>query len=454
MDNVITKTIVTSKTIKDNSIGPNAVLDTLRKYMNVDGLDVVMDLEKSQGAYIYESRNNRPYLDMFSFVASNPLGMNHPKMNNPEFINYIGKIALNKPSNSDIYCAEMAEFVQTFFKIAIPSYFRYSFFIEGGSMAVENALKTAFDWKVRKNFKKGHTKELGHQVIHFKQAFHGRSGYTMSLTNTDPAKTDLYPKFNWPRIINPKVTYPLNENNLDAVIRTENLAFSEIQKAIADNKDDIACMIIEPIQGEGGDNHFRREFFEQLRTICNDNDILLIFDEVQTGVGMTGKWWAHQHYVQPDIIAFGKKTQVCGILVTDKVDEIDENVFHTSSRINSTWGGNIVDMMRFKKYLEIIHEENLVNNAAVVGDYLLKSLCNLQEKYPGILSNARGKGLYCAVDLPGGDLRKKAIGKIFDRGVIVLGSGEKSIRFRPALNVKKEHIDECIDAIDVVVKEL
>ena len=96
------------------------------------------------------------------------------------------------------------------------------------------------------------------------------------------------------------------------------MPISEIQKAIADNKDDIACIIIEPIQGEGGDNHFRKEFFEQLRTICDENEILLIFDEVQTGVGMTGKWWAHQHYVQPDIISFGKKTQVCGILVTDK----------------------------------------------------------------------------------------------------------------------------------------
>lgn len=454
MDNVITKTIVTSKAVKDNSIGPNAVLNTLRKYMIVDGLDIVMDLEKSQGAYIYESRNNRPYLDMFSFVASNPLGMNHPKLNNPEFINYIGNIALNKPSNSDIYYAELASFVQTFFKIAIPSYFKYSFFIEGGSMAVENALKTAFDWKVRKNFKKGYTKELGHKVIHFKQAFHGRSGYTMSLTNTDPVKTDLYPKFDWPRITNPKVTYPLNENNLDAVIKAELTAISEIHKAIADNKDDIACVIIEPIQGEGGDNHFRREFFEQLRTICNENEMLLIFDEVQTGVGMTGKWWAHQHYVQPDIIAFGKKTQVCGILVTDRVDEIDDNVFHTSSRINSTWGGNIVDMMRFKKFLEIIEEEKLVNNAAVVGDYLLNSLNELQEKYPLTISNARGKGLYAAIDLPSGEFRKNAIAKIFDKGVILLGSGEKSIRFRPALNVKKEHIDECISAIDSVVKEL
>ncbi|HRE09992.1 MAG TPA: aminotransferase class III-fold pyridoxal phosphate-dependent enzyme, partial [Ignavibacteria bacterium] len=270
------------------------------------------------------------------------------------------------------------------------------------------------------NFKKGYTEEKGHKVIHFKQAFHGRTGYTMSLTNTDPVKVALYPKFDWPRITNPKVTFPLNENNLDEVIKLENQAIAEINKAIADNKDDIACIILEPIQGEGGDNHFRVEFFRQLRKICDENEILLILDEVQTGVGMTGKWWAHQHYVQPDIISFGKKSQVCGILATDRVDEIPDNVFHTSSRINSTWGGNIVDMIRFKKYLEIIKEDNLVENAANVGAYLLGKLTDMQQKYPAMLSNARGKGLFAAIDLPNGELRGKAVAKIFEKNVILL----------------------------------
>ncbi|MCC6866176.1 MAG: L-lysine 6-transaminase [Ignavibacteria bacterium] len=453
MENVITKTITTRNEVK-NLINPNTVLDTLKNYMQVDGLDIVMDLEKSNGVYIYEARNNKPYLDLFSFVASNPVGMNHPKMNNPEFIEYIGKIALNKPSNSDIYYEEFADFVKTFFDIAIPSYFKYAFFIEGGGMAVENALKTAFDWKVRKNFKKGYKEERGHKVIHFKQAFHGRTGYTMSLTNTDPVKVALYPKFDWPRITNPKVTFPLNENNLDAVIKLEKQAINEIHKAITDNPDDIAALILEPIQGEGGDNHFRVEFFKELRKICDENEILLIFDEVQTGVGMTGKWWAHMHYVQPDIISFGKKTQVCGILATSRVDEVPENVFHTNSRINSTWGGNIVDMIRFKKYLEIIKEDNLVENASVVGAHLLNRLEDLSMKYPGKLSNPRGKGLFAAIDLPNTELRNKTIGKVFENYVILLGCGDKSIRFRPSLNITKEQINEGLDVIEKAVKTL
>jgi len=436
-----------AKNIITNRIAPDNVLSTLRKYMLVDGLDLVIDLEKSSGAYLYDSRKKANYLDMFSFVASNPVGMNHPKMLDPEFVNHIGHVALNKPSNSDVYNAEMAEFVETFFNIAVPSYFKYSFFIEGGALAVENALKTAFDWKVKKNFKKGYEVEKGHQVIHFKHAFHGRSGYTMSLTNTDPVKTALYPQFRWPRITPPIVRFPMNENNLDEVIKLEQEAIGEIKKALADNKDDIACLIMEPIQGEGGDNHFRKEFFEQIRTICDENEMLFIIDEIQAGVGMTGKWWAHQHYVQPDIIAFGKKSQVCGILVTDRIDDIENNVFHESSRLNSTWGGNIVDMVRFKKYLEIIYEENLVENARVVGDHLLSRLRELEEKYPSLVTNARGKGLFCAIDLPNTELRNKLRDMVFENHVAILGSGAHSFRFRPALIITKEQIDKAINVI-------
>ncbi|MGH2575803.1 MAG: L-lysine 6-transaminase [Ignavibacteria bacterium] len=462
MSNTITKKkIINTKqsynVMNSERIKPEEVLNTLRKHMLVDGIDLVVDLKKSKGTYLYDSRKKKNYLDMFSFVASNPVGMNHPKMNNPEFIEHIGRIALSKPSNSDIYCMEMAEFVETFFDIAVPSYFKYSFFIEGGALAIENALKTAFDWKIKKNFKKGFRTEKGTQVIHFKLAFHGRTGYTMSLTNTDPVesiKTALYPKFKWPRITAPIIKFPLNENNLDEVIKLEEQAVKEIKNAVVENKDDIACLIIEPIQGEGGDNHFRKEFFEKLRTICEENEILFILDEVQTGLGMTGKWWAHQHFVQPDIIAFGKKSQVCGILVTDKIDDIENNAFHEPSRLNSTWGGNLVDMVRFKKYLEIIKEEDLVENAKINGEYLLTKLNELENKYPKLVSNTRGRGLFCAMDLPDGGKRDKLREKIFNNNVILLGSGISTIRFRPPLNITKEQINEGVSVIDNCLKDM
>jgi L-lysine 6-transaminase len=295
--------------------------------MLVDGFDFTLDLNESQGLFLYDAKHKKKLLDFFTFVASNPLGMNHPKLNNEDFIQKIGKIALNKPSLSDVYAEAQAEFVETFFKIAVPDYFKYSFFIEAGTLAVENALKTAFDWKVQKNFQKGYKEEKGQKILHFYEAFHGRSGYCLSLTNTDPNKINYFPKFNWPRVLNPKITFPLNEVNLKQVISAEEESIRQIKQAIFENKDDIAGLILEPIQGEGGDNHFRKEFFIKLREICDENEILLIFDEVQTGIALTGKWWAHQHYVKPDIISFGKKTQVCGILSTNRVDDIKENVF-------------------------------------------------------------------------------------------------------------------------------
>jgi L-lysine 6-transaminase len=435
-------------------IHPEEVQNTLRKYMLVDGFDFTLDLDESQGAYLYDSKHKKRLLDFFTFVASNPLGMNHPKMNNEEFIRKIGKVALSKPSLSDVYSQVQAEFVDTFFKIAIPSYFKYSFFVEGGTLAVENALKTAFDWKVRKNFKKGYKEDKGQQIIHFKEAFHGRSGYCLSMTNTDPNKILHFPKFKWPRILNPKVIFPLNDENLKNVIEAEETAVNQIKQALHDNKDDIAALIIEPIQGEGGDNHFRKEFFIKLRELSDENEMLLIFDEVQTGIALTGKWWAHQHYVQPDIISFGKKTQVCGILSTDRIDNVDEHVFRKPTRINSTWGGNIVDMFRFKKILEIIKEEELVENCRIQGEYLQKRMNDLTEKYPDKLSNARGLGLFCAFDCNTPEMRNKIVSKCFDEGMMVLGCGEKTLRFRPPLIIKQEEIEAGIEILDNVIAAL
>lgn len=439
---------------KADIVNSGNVQEVLRKYMLVDGFDVTVDLQNSRGSYIQDSKTGKRYLDFFTYVASHPLGMNHPKLDNEEFINEIGKVAVNKPSLSDIYTEVQAEFVSKFFNIAVPSYFKYSFFIEGGALAVENALKVAFDWKVRKNFEKGYKEEKGHQVIHFKQAFHGRSGYTMSLTNTDPTKVMYYPKFNWPRIDNPKVTFPLNDANLSEVMKAEDLAVEQIKNALAQNKDDIACIILEPIQGEGGDNHFRKEFFQKLRQLCDENEMLLIMDEVQTGIAMTGKWWAHMHYVQPDIISFGKKTQVCGILSTDRVDDIEENVFRKPSRINSTWGGNMVDMKRFTKILEIIDEEKLVDNCAAQGDYLLNKIYDLINKYPDRLSNGRGLGLFCAFDCKDAALRNKVTANAMNNGLLILGSGEKSMRFRPPVNIIKSEIDEGMEILDKVISSL
>ena len=434
-------------------IAPKDVIATLSKHILVDGFDIIVDLEKSYGSYLVDARDGRKFLDFFTFFATLPIGLNHPKVLTAEFKDRLLTAAINKPSNSDFYTVEMAEFVDTFARVAMPESLPYLFLISGGTLAVENALKTAFDWKIRLNFQKGYTRELGYQVIHFQQAFHGRSGYTLSLTNTaDPRKINYFPKFNWPRVVNPKITFPLNEENLRRVEKAEQMSIQQIKRAILDNPDDIAAIIIEPIQGEGGDNHFRAEFFKELRTIADENDILLIFDEVQSGMGVTGKMWAYQHFgLEPDIVAFGKKTQVCGIMADRRIDLVENNVFVESSRINSTWGANLVDMVRSQRYLEIIEQENLVENAAVVGKYFQDQLLNLQKKYPGTLSNVRGMGLFIAFDLPADYIRDQFMREARKNGMLVLKCGERSIRFRPSLNITTQIVDEAIEIIQITL---
>ena len=439
-----------------SSIKPGEVHSVLSRTMLADGFPIVVDMKKSQGMYLYDSVGDKYYLDFFSYFASWALGHNHPKMDTPEFNEKIAFVAKQNPSNSDLYTIEMAQFVATFERVAMPDEFRHLFFIAGGALAVENALKTAFDWKVRKNIAAGKG-EKGYKVIYFKDAFHGRTGYTLTLTNTfDPNKTKYFAKFtDWYRIENPKITFPLEGENLKNVEAAEKRAISEIERILSTDGDDVAAIIIEPIQGEGGDNHFRAEFFKNLRKIADKYDVMLILDEVQSGVGMTGKMWAYEHFgIVPDIVAFGKKTQVCGIMVTDRVDEVDENVFNVSSRINSTWGGNLTDMVRSQRILEIIEEDNLVENSAVVGKYLLEKLQSLGEKFPQLMSNIRGRGLMCAFDLPTTEMRNEFRNYAFEMGLIVLPCGEKTIRFRPALICQKDDVDKAGAIMFDVLKKM
>jgi len=332
---------------------------------------------------------------------------------------------------------------------------KHTFFIEGGALAVENALKTAFDWKVRKNLARGSKKERGYKVIHFQEAFHGRSGYTLSLTNTsDVRKTQYFPKFDWPRIVNPKCSFPLEGENLQQVEKLEERALAQIQTLLAKDSEDICALILEPIQGEGGDNQFRPVFHAELRRICDENDILLIYDEVQTGFGATGRMWAFEHYVRPDILAFGKKFQVCGILASDRVDEVADNVFHVPSRINSTWGGNLTDMVRCRLYLEIFEEEKVLEHSRRMGEVLLAELRQLEEEFPSKVSNTRGIGLFCAFDLPDAEFRSQLRQKLFENRLLILPCGEHSIRFRTALNIREEDLLKGLRIIREVLHEM
>lgn len=425
---------------------PEQVHEVLGRAILVDGYDLVYDLARSHGSWMVDAISGDEFLDAYSFFASGAIGHNHPALHDPGFTERLLLAARHKPANSDVYTTLYADFVETFTRLAIPPEFPHLFFIDGGALAVENALKAAFDWKVRKNLAAGREAK-GSKVIHFTEAFHGRSGYTLSLTNTaDPRKYEHFPRFRWPRIPVPKMRFPLTEETRDEVISRESAALHAITAVLEREADDVAAIIIEPIQGEGGDNHVRPEFLRSLRLLADDYDVMLIFDEIQTGLGMTGTWWAFQQLgVEPDIFVFGKKTQICGIAASRRIEEVERNVFVESSRINSTWGGNLVDMVRSQLIIEVIAREDLLANARRMGEHLLAGLNRLAERAP--IDNIRGRGLMIAFDLPDSEQRDALLGRAYAERLLVLPCGTRSIRLRPYLTITEAEAGALLDRL-------
>ncbi|AWI31343.1 L-lysine 6-transaminase [Streptomyces tirandamycinicus] len=427
----------------------------LESHVLVDGYDLVFDLSASSGTWLVDAITGNRYLDLFSFFSSAPLGINPSCVSDdPEFMRELAAAAVNKPSNPDIYSVPYARFVETFARVLGDPRLPHLFFVDGGALAVENALKVAFDWKAQKLGLDERAAD-GLQVLHLERSFHGRSGYTMSLTNTEPAKTGRFPKFAWPRIPSPALRHPLGEH-ADANRQAEGRALEAAETAFRAADGMIACFIAEPIQGEGGDNHLSAEFLQEMQRLCHEYDALFVLDEVQSGCGITGTAWAYEQFdLQPDVVAFGKKTQVCGVMGGGRVDEVPDNVFTVSSRISSTWGGNLADMVRATRILETIERTGLLDTVVHRGKYLRDGLEALATGHPRSLTNARGRGLMCAIDLPDTGRRDEVLARMYrDHRVIALPCGERSLRFRPPLTISENEIDQALEALARAVEPL
>lgn len=419
---------------------------SLNSWILADGLPFVCDMSKSKGSRFFDAKTGRTFIDFFAGFGSCALGFNHPKLANDEFLQQSKHAVWNKPSNADLYTFEFERFVSTFGRVATPAPYKHLFFIDGGALAVENTLKTAFDWKVRQNQAKGVKAEVGSKVIHFRWAFHGRSGFTMSLTNTDPTKTTFFPKFDWPRV---SVSPAIVPGDAQKTLELEQRALQEVDAYFERYGDDIAALIIEPIQCEGGDRHFRGEFLLNLQERCRKNGAIFIVDEVQTGFFTSGKQWCWQHFpgLAPDIWSFGKKAQVCGLVAGPRIDEVKGNVFETSSRINSTFGGNLMDMVRSTRIMEIIEEDKLADNAAQQGQFWLEGMQQIAKKHSFII-NPRSRGLIMAFDLPSTEARTDFLHALENSGVLALKAGQTTIRMRPPLSVSREEVAEALTKIE------
>jgi L-lysine 6-transaminase len=422
-------------------ISAHNALDELSRHVLLDGFDLVLDLERSHGSTLVDARSGEEYLDLLTFFGSLPLGMNHPGLvDDQRFLAELTRAALHKVTNSDIYTVQYARFADTFRRVLGDPALPHLFFIDGGALAVENALKIAFDWKAQRlQFDAGTPLE----VLHLTNSFHGRSGYTLSLTNTDPMITARYPVWNWPR-----VPVPVAGREHDAVLVA--------QRHLAERGHRIACFIAEPVQGAGGDHHLGADFLLRMQDLCHRHDVLFVLDEVQTGCGVSGAPWTYQRLgLEPDLVAFGKKTQVCGVMAGRRVDDVPGNALTVPSRIGSTWGGNTVDMVRATRILEVIERDGLIADADTKGAYLLALLTALARAHPALVRRPRGLGLMCAFDLPNPALRATLLDRLRrEQRVLVLPGGDRGVRFRPSLTVSYDDLEKGAAAIDAVLTSM
>jgi L-lysine 6-transaminase len=412
--------------------------------------NICLNPEKSRGSYLYDDISGKTILDLYCFFSTLPLGYNHPIFSTDSFKNDLLTFGGLKPSTGRILTNFIDEFVTDFHNYVNSDIFNKYFFIHGGGLAVENALKIAFDWKRYINNKTGFKVDSNEmQVIALEDAFHGITGYGLSLS-ANQLKCSHFPKFNWPKFKAPYKKFPHVEKNKLSFLEEQNQALKKIEDYINQcGKQYIASIIIELVQGGGGDNHLGEYYVRGLKDICRQNDILLIIDEVQTGFGVTGKLWCYEHYnIEPDLIAFGKKAQISGVCIGKNIPNI-EDVINVPGRISPTWNGDITDYVRCKYIIKAYNENNLIENASKLGKYIVLSLEQMKT-----FLNVRGRGFLIAFDFENSDDRDRYDQLCFEEGLFLLPMSDVTLRMRPNMALTKDEADHALEIIERVNNQM
>lgn len=436
--------------MKKKTVKPEDVLMTLDERMSVTGLKLVIDPLKSAGLTIFDSWHEKEFID-FSFGGGRiPLTYNHRGFKDEEYIKRMRTATPFFAPADEIYSSEYATFVREFSRFALDDDFISLRFGSSHSDAVEMALKAAFDYKAQKNIRSS-KKNQALAVVCLEEAFHGFSGYALSLHKTSDVRTDgFYPLFDFPAIINPKLKFPASEKNMKRVEQLENEAILQLKAHLQNGKRSLCAVIIEPVQGRGGDNYFRNEFFKKLKELSEENDFLLIFDETLTGFGTCGAKWAHSAAgVTPDILIFGGKSPLAGV-AGGKCFEQVESVFNVPGRLS---GGPVVNLSRFvygAKLIEIIEDEKLLENAKKIGVDLGRRLSAICESSP-YAKNPRATGVMGALDFHNEKARDKIIRSLFEEGFIAAACGVKTVALRLPLDAPLMNVHKGLDIFERVI---
>lgn len=454
--------------IKSSTIpGPKSLelLKSLGTIQQTGSVKLFIDYQKSMGNYMIDADGNT-YLDIITQISSIPLGYNHPALiealkdesNLAEFV--------NRPCLGFLPPQSLMSRISNALLAVAPKGLSEVQTMACGSCSVENALKAAFFRyrELQRGGKAVSEEELNSTMINqspgspslsamsFEGAFHGRTLGALSCTHSKAIHKLDVPAFDWPIAKFPRYKYPLDENRSENAKEDER-CLAHVEQLIHDysNKAPVAALIVEPIQAEGGDNHGSANFFQGIRKICTKHNIAFICDEVQTGCGPTGRFWAHEHWgldEAPDFVTFSKKMLLGGY-------------FYNSSyrpkqpyRVFNTWMGDPSKLILLEKVIDVIQKENLVGKIEATGLQLQQGLRQLQSKYSGLVSNARGKGTFCAIDFDNSQTRDKALEHLALNGVFAGGCGDKSLRIRTALIFNNRHSDILLDKLETVLNKM
>ncbi|MCC6899990.1 MAG: aminotransferase class III-fold pyridoxal phosphate-dependent enzyme [Polyangiaceae bacterium] len=424
-----------------------------QRYQDARTVHVYQDARRSVGNYLVDVDGNE-LLDLYGHIACVPIGYNHPDLLAAWKDGRFDWLMGYRPALGVAPPPEWVDLVEHTLMAVAPRGHTKVLTVTTGAEAVENAIKAAFAWKARR--RRGgaswtdedarlamvnaqpHTNDM--QVISFEGGFHGRTLGALSATRSKAIHKIDFPAFDWPVVPFPANRFPLADHaaeNQGAEART----LQSIEDLLVRDGQRVAALIVEPIQGEGGDRHASPAFFRALRALLTKHEVALIVDEVQTGAGSTGTFWAHEQWdlpEPPDLVTWSKKFQLGGVHLREEFLPAE------AYRIFNTFLGDPLRAAQFGIIRDVICRDRLVEHTQRVGAYLLEQLSELVTRFPGTFSQPRGKGTFAAIDARDVATRDKLLHELRQRGVEAGGSGDRSIRFRPALVMASRHVDEAM----------